>query len=117
MSGDGNSANTRKGVHARLRDIRGLTTMTTKYFAVDASGKRHTRTTAGRTYTHCVVFHIPEYHSPNIGSWMPARDKTAWAGSLALAQKAARSHWAARDNTVTVEIIPAQVASKTEAAS
>jgi hypothetical protein len=82
--------------------------MPTKYEAFDASGKRHTRVTAGRTYTHCVVFHIPGYTSLHLGSWVPARDKTSWAGSLALAQKTARSHWSLRSDA-TVEIIEAKV--------
>jgi len=80
--------------------------MTTKYEAHDATGKRHTRTTAGRTYTHCVVIHFEGYTSKVTGTWIPAYDKTSWAGSLALAQKQARS-WTRDD--VTVEIVEAQV--------
>ena len=84
--------------------------MATRYEAFDAAGKRHTRKTEGRKYMHCVVFHIPSYTSTyeHIG-WVPAHDKTSWAGSHALAEKAARSHWAARDSSTTVEIIEAQV--------
>jgi hypothetical protein len=81
-------------------------TMTTKYEAHDATGKRHTRTTVGRTYTHCVVVHIPGYTSKLTGTWMPARDQTSWAGSLALAQKEARRR---ANGEVTIEILEAQV--------
>jgi hypothetical protein len=78
--------------------------MSTKYEAFDASGKRHTRITAGRTYTHCVVKHFPAYDDRYHGR-IPAYDKTSWAGSLALAQKEAAR---VRDG-IAVEIIEAQV--------
>jgi len=86
--------------------------MSTKYEAFDASGKRHTRITAGRTYTHCVVFHIPPRTEPirdeqgrEVWPTRPGYDKTSWAGSLALAQKEAAR---VRDG-IAVEIIEAQV--------
>ena len=89
--------------------------MSTKYEAFDASGKRHTRITAGRTYTHCVVFHIPPRTEPirdeqgrEVWPTRPGYDKTSWAGSLALAEKAARGSYY-KHLAATVEIIEAQV--------
>jgi hypothetical protein len=64
--------------------------MPTKHEAIDSKGQLHKRTSAGRTYTHCIVRHYAEWGPDDYGRTHLARSKASWASSLALAQKDAR---------------------------
>jgi hypothetical protein len=83
--------------------------MTIKHTATDAAGKVHTRTSKSRTYTHCVVVHLPAV-PPNDAyphGW-PASIKAEWAGSFQNAHNNA-ARWKRGREGVTVEILEAQI--------
>jgi hypothetical protein len=83
--------------------------MTKKYQVTDSRGKVHKRTTKSNTYTHAVVHHIKA--QPAEGNWAgrPAYSRAEWAGSLTLAQNAAR-RWVGVPYCEGVEILEAQEA-------
>lgn len=73
--------------------------MANKYQVTDSKGQVHKRTSLERTYTHCVVVHLPPWKNGD-----PARSRAEWARTLDLAEKNARS-W--RNHAEAVEIIEA----------
>ncbi len=72
----------------------------TKYQATDSRGKTHTRSTATRTYTHCVVVHFAARGG------RPAHSGASWSGSAALAEREASRCWG-RTAVEAVEILDA----------
>ena len=83
--------------------------MTIKHTATDAAGKVHTRTSKSRTYTHCVVVHLPAYPPTDAypNGW-PARDKAEWAGSFQNASNNV-ARWKRAHPNATAEILEAQI--------
>ena len=80
--------------------------MRNKFQATDSRGTVHKRTSENRTYTHCVVVHIPARPKTTHFTAVNAHDRAEWAGSLTLAEKNA-SGWR-RHADYTVEILTAE---------
>ena len=70
----------------------------------EITGETFTRTSLNRIYTHCVVAHLEECRASGYWLALPACRVANWAGSLALAQKTARS-WK-NPRVARVEILP-----------
>jgi hypothetical protein len=73
--------------------------MSNKYQVIDSRGATHKRTSAGRTYTHCVVIHFNN-------KWRSMRSRAEWAGSAWLAEKNA-ARWRGKSHVEAVDICKA----------
>jgi hypothetical protein len=79
--------------------------MRNKFQVTDSRGQDHKRTSAERTYTHCVVIRFKTIPArDNFKEW-PAHSRAEWAGSAALAEKNAAG-WRGRNHVESVEVIP-----------
>jgi hypothetical protein len=75
--------------------------MPNKFKATDSRGTVHKRTSADRTYTHCVVVHFPAHGPDQYGRSWPAKTRAEWASRADLAEKNAQG-WSRRYSDVEI---------------